>query len=281
MGRKLLDRNTPALLNLREHRWFGWGGASDNLWAQTMLPILNPDEMAHDAESLKAAIGSGPYRESYGTLFGDIQDQPAETVLVNIAKTLAAYQETITTGRTSFDSFRDALESGDSKKASGYPQAAQRGLKLFLGKGRCGFCHTGPNFTNGEFHDAAVPYFLGPGQVDGGRHTGLQTLLKSPYTLDGKFSDDPEKTGAWAVRSVVPTHANFGTFRVPSLRRVAHTAPYMHDGSLPDLGAVVDHYDQINTERLHADGEQLLRPLGLNDQEKADLIAFLKSLSDD
>ena len=70
-------------------------------------------------------------------------------------------------------------------------------------------------------------------------------------------------------------------FRVPSLRGLSRTAPYMHNGSLADLDAVVDHYSQINTERLHADGEAILVPLDLNDQQTRDLITFLKSLSDD
>ena len=281
MGRKLLDRNTPALLNLRQHRWFGWGGSSDNLWAQSMLPILHPDEMGHDANSLKTAIINGSHARDYKTLFGDAASQPAQTVLVNVGKTLAAFQETLTTGKTSFDRFRDALEIGDLKTASAYPEPAQRGLKLFLGEARCAFCHSGANFTNGEFHDAGVPYFLGPGEVDGGRHVGLRVLLKSPFSLDGKYNDDPQKSGAWAVRSVIPTHVDFGTFRVPSLRGVAKTAPYMHDGSLPDLTAVITHYNQINIERLHADGEQILRPIGLDDQETKDLVSFLQSLSDD
>ncbi|MEP0942412.1 MAG: cytochrome c peroxidase [Rhizobiaceae bacterium] len=280
LGRKLLDRNTPALLNLSAHRWFGWGGSSDNLWGQTILPIVNPDEMAHDSESLKSAILKSQYASSYEQIFGSLQHQPSQTVLVNIAKTLAAYQETLTTGKTSFDRFRDSLARGDMKGASSYPGAAQRGLQIFIGKGRCSFCHSGANFTNGEFHDAAVPYFLGPGRVDAGRHAGLKTLLQSPYTLDGVYNDDPLKTGAWAVRTVKTTHADFGIFRVPSLRGVAHTSPYMHDGSLPDLKAVVEHYNTINTERLHADGEQILRPLKLSGREKDDLIAFLESLSD-
>jgi cytochrome c peroxidase len=279
MGRKLLDRNTPALLNLQRHRWFGWGGSSDNLWAQTILPILNPDEMSHDADSLKSAITQSQHSSAYQQIFGTLADQPSETVLVNIAKALAAYQETLTTGKTAFDHFRDALEQGDPSPITSYPESAQRGLKIFLGRGNCSFCHSGPNFTNSEFHDAAVPYFLGPGLVDGGRHAGLKVLFKSPYTLDGGYNDDPDKSGAWAVRNVRTSHADFGTFRVPSLRGVARTEPYMHDGSLPDLRSVVEHCNTINTERLHADGEQILRPLGLNDQEVDDLIAFLNSLS--
>ncbi|WP_419914461.1 cytochrome-c peroxidase [Hoeflea sp.] len=263
------------------HRWFGWAGDSDNLWAQSLLPILNPDEFAQDAESLKSMMADGRYADTYAELFGSPSGQTPETVLVNIAKALAAYQETLITGTTSFDRFRDALERSDMELAADYPPSAQRGLQIFLGKGRCAFCHTGPAFTNGEFHDAGVPYFVEPGRVDPGRHGGLQVLRESPFTLDGAFTDDPGKKGAWAVRNVRRTHTDFGTFRVPSLRGVSRTAPYMHDGSLPDLTAVVDHYNNIDLERLHADGEAILMPLGLTDAEVDDLVAFLNSLSDD
>ncbi|MEO0831259.1 MAG: cytochrome-c peroxidase, partial [Pseudomonadota bacterium] len=111
------------------------------------------------------------------------------------------------------------------------------------------------------------------------RFAGLQALLSSPYTLDGAWSDDPEKRGAWAVQNVRQTHGDFGTFRTPSLRGVAETAPYMHDGSLEDLNAVVRHYSEIDLERLHADGEAILVPLELTEAETQDLVAFLETLS--
>lgn len=281
MGSVELDRNTPGLRNARLHRWFGWAGDSDSLWGQSILPILNPKELDQDAVGLKARIADGFYREDYADVFGDPEGQSPETVLVNVAKALAAYQETLMTGTTSFDRFRDALERGDLALAADYPESAQRGLQIFLGAGRCAFCHTGPAFTNGEFHDAGVPYFLEQGRVDPGRHGGLNVLLDSPYTLAGEHSDDPDQAGAWAVRNVRRTHADFGTFRVPSLRGVARTAPYMHNGSLADLHAVVAHYNQIDLERLHADGEAILRPLNLSDTEVDDLVSFLRSLSDD
>lgn len=281
VGKKLLDRNTPSLVNLRSHRWFGWAGATDNIWAQTIDPILNVDEMGHSAESLKTAIAASTYSETYGAMFGDISAHAPEDVLVNISKTLAAYQETLVTGQTSFDRFRDALETGDMATAGEYSASAQRGLQLFLGRGNCAFCHSGPAFTNGEFHDAGVPYFITETRVDEGRFGGLKAIKQSPYTLDGDYSDDPEKSGAWAVNQVRFQHSDFGTFRVPGLRGALHSAPYMHNGSLSDLAAVVDHYDAINMERLHVDGEAILQPLGLNEQEKNDLIAFLESLSDD
>ncbi|MEP2979108.1 MAG: cytochrome c peroxidase [Lentilitoribacter sp.] len=281
VGKKILDRNTPSLMNLRSHRWFGWAGGSDNIWAQSIDPILNADEMGHDRNSLKEAITSSSNLSAYDDLFGPIAQHDGNEVLVNISKALAAYQETLVTGQTSFDRFRNALEAGDFKAASKYPASAQRGLKLFLGRGNCAFCHSGPAFTNGEFHDAGVPYFISETRVDEGRYGGLKALKQSPYTLAGEFSDDPAKSGAWAVNQVRFQHSDFGTFRVPGLRGALHSAPYMHNGSLSDLATVVDHYDMINMERLHVDGEAILQPLGLSDPEKEDLVTFLKSLSDD
>lgn len=281
MGRIRLDRNTPSLWNTGGHRWYGWSGDTDNLWAQNLTPLLSPDEMAHDPVSLQSALASAPYALQYTAVFGPPEDEAPKETSVNVAKALAAYLETLRTGRTSFDRFVAALDRGDIATAVEYPEAAQRGLRIFLGEGQCTFCHSGPAFTNGEFHDAGVPYFLDGGGVDAGRHAGLQALRQSPFTLAGDYSDDPDKSGAWAVKNVRFSHADFGTFRVPSLRRVAHTAPYMHDGSLSDLRAVLDHYNQIDIERLHSDGESILRPLNLSEDDLDDLERFLETLSDD
>ncbi|WP_170332035.1 cytochrome-c peroxidase [Ruegeria arenilitoris] len=279
LGRVLLDRNSPSLRNLTGLRWYGWGGKSDNLWAASLHPIIEEQEMAHSKESLKSAIFESAYIDDFEAIFGGIQNQEPELVLVNTAKTISAYLETLTTDRTQFDDFRDALEQRNLAAASNYPEAAQRGLQLFLGRGNCVFCHNGPRFSNNEFHDAGVPYFLNETEVDEGRFRGLNLLLSSPYTLDGVWNDDPDKQGAWAVRSVRRSHSDFGTFRTPSLRGVAETAPYMHDGSLVDLEAVIRHYSEIDTERLHADGEAVIAELNLSEQEIADLVAFLGTLS--
>ncbi|MEO1495072.1 MAG: hypothetical protein AAFV19_23255, partial [Pseudomonadota bacterium] len=208
------------------------------------------------------------------------ESQPLETA-VNVSKALAAYIETLTTGRTSFDRFRDAVARGDMEAAAEYPLAAHRGLQIFLGQGRCVFCHSGPAFTNGEFHDAGVPYFLDKGGVDPGRFQGIKLLKQSEFTLAGAYNDDPAKSGAWAVENVRFQHSNFGIFRVPTLRRTALTAPYMHDGSLPQLADVLEHYNNIDMERLHADGEAILQPLELDDKDISDLLTFLQTLSDD
>ena len=201
-------------------------------------------------------------------------------MLVNVAKALAAFQETITTGRTPFDDFRDALERGDRQAMARYPAAAQRGLKIFVGKGQCSACHFGPNFTNGEFDDVGVPYFAERGRVDQGRHGGIAALRASPFNLLGAFNDDPQRATAEPTRHVEPQHRNWGEFRVPSLRNVANTAPYMHNGSLATLEAVVRHYSEVDIERLHGDdGARLVRPLRLSPREASDLVAFLETLS--
>lgn len=280
-GRETQDRNTIALANPGLNRWFGWDGGADNLWAQTIVPILRPSEMGMTPDSVKAVAHDPLIRDQYAALFGDPGAQPATDVLVNMAKALAAYQETLVTGPTGFDRFRDALAAGDMDLAATYPAAAQRGLALFLGRGNCSFCHSGPLFSNGEFHDAGVPYFLDDDGVDTGRHGGIEALRASPFTLDGLYSDDPEKAGEWAVRQLRSQHSDFGIFRVPGLRNVARTFPYMHNGSLSDLAAVVTHYSEIDLERLHADGEAILSPLNLTASEASDLVAFLHTLTSD
>lgn len=278
-GTRTLDRNTSALYNLRHNRWFGWAGQNDNLWAQSLAPISHPEEMQLSDQGLKRSLASSDFKSDYELLFGLLGDDDPQQVLVSVGKLLAAYLETLETGRTAFDEFRDALELGDLETAAVYPAAAQRGLSLFVGRGGCNLCHSGPLFSNGEFHDAGVPYFIEPGRVDSGRHGGITALRASPYTLDGVFSDDPKKSGAWAVQNVITQHSNFGTFRVPSLRSVAETAPYMHNGSLSSLDGVAEHYSKIDMERLHADGEALLKPLNLNEEQINDLVQFLKTLS--
>jgi len=275
------DRNTIGLANVRLQRWFGWDGAGDSLWAQSLRPLSDPREMGSDFVQVAAAVrADAGLRRRYRATFGAPPSSTDEAVAVNVGKALAAYQETLVSGRTSFDDFRDALARGDRAAAARYPAAARRGLAIFVGKGRCNVCHLGPNFTNGEFHDVGIPFFAGPGRVDPGRHEGIRRVQASRYNLLGPFSDDPTARTATATRYVAAEHRNFGEFRVPSLRNVARTAPYMHNGSLATLREVVRHYSEIDEERLHADGERILQPLHLSEAEIDDVVAFLDSLTE-
>lgn len=281
LGRTELDRNTPSLLNVRLNRWFGWDGAGDSLWAQSVRPITDRREMDSSAAQVAALLREDPeYACRYRRLFGEPRDAPDEAMLVAAAKALAAFQETLISGRSDFDEFRDALARGDRVAAARYPLAAQRGLRLFVGRGACNVCHLGAAFTNGEFHDIGMPFFLRQGGVDPGRHGGIRQLQASPLNLLGRHSDDGTGAVAIKTRHVALEHRNFGEFKVPGLRTVALTAPYMHDGRISTLAQVVRHYSELDLDRLHADGEAILKPLRLSREESEDLVAFLESLSE-
>ena len=274
-GLQEVDRNTPSVLNARFYRWYGWDGSHDSLWAQSVRPLLDAREMNASAAHVAGAVRK-LFSTEYKAAFGHPVPKDDEAVLVDVGKALAAFQETLVSARTPFDEFRDALEKNI---ASDYPAAAQRGLEIFIGKGNCSVCHFGPHFTNGEFADTGVPFFAGRGRVDAGRHEGIKRLKANPHNLLGRYNDDAARSTATGTKHVELQHRNFGEFRVPGLRNVARTAPYMHNGSLATLRDVVRHYSELNEDRLHADGERVLKPLKLAEQEIEDLVAFLESLS--
>jgi cytochrome c peroxidase len=279
-GRVALERNTPSLLDVRLRRWFGWDGGHDNLWATSLRPILDPRELAASPATVASLLrGDARLASCYARAFRrDAAGVADEALAIDTAKALAAFQETIDSPRTPFDDFRDALDRGDRDAAARLPIAAQRGVRLFVGKGNCAFCHLGPAFTNGEFHSIGIPFFTATG-ADGGRHAGIRNLQASKLTLLGPWNDAPDLAPGTATRHVDPQHRNFGEVRVPGLRDVARTAPYMHDGSLASLREVVKHYSDLDPDRLHSDGEAILVPLKLNDAEIDDLVAFLEALS--
>lgn len=280
-GLERLDRNTQSLFNVSGNRWFGWDGRNDSLWAHSIGPMLDKREMGATPEKIASTLRHGRnLRQRYQEVFGvSPKDRDPLDLVVDVAKSMAAFQETITSGRTAFDVFRDALARKDFKTARGFPASAQRGAALFVGRGKCNLCHIGARFTSDEFDDAGVPYFTGPGRVDRGRFAGINKLRASLFNQLGRYNDAPERASGWATAQVAQTHRTFGQFKVPSLRQLTQTAPYMHNGSLKTLRDVVDHYSNINLERIHSDATPILAPLNLTEQESEDLVAFLKSLS--
>lgn len=275
-------RNTPGLLNVRHQRWFGWDGGNDSLWAASLRPIVDPREMGGNSARVARTLRGGSGLDChYRLAFGKPPHASDPELLVNVAKTIAAWQETLVSPATPFDRFRDALQRKDATAAASYPVAAQRGLRLFLGRGQCATCHAGPLFTNGEFGDIGMPFFIEPDAVDPGRQAGIKRLLANPYNLLGRYNDDATLGNAKGTIFLRPEHRNFGEFKVPTLRNLTLTAPYMHNGSLATLREVVRHYSELDEDRLHADGERILKPLKLSEGETSDLVAFLESLSPD
>jgi len=258
-------RNTPSLLNVRLQHWFGWDGANDSLWSQSIRPMLDAREMRADAAHVARALRDDETLKGlYAQAFGSAPPADDELALVDVGKALAAYQETLISERTPFDAHRDALMRGDGPAAASYPVAAQRGLRLFIGRGECIACHAGPSFSDGEFHRSRIASTLHDGAPDGGRALGLQKLLTSPYARNGRFDD---AVGP-APRPASQT-AEAGAFRTPALREVGTTAPYMHDGSIATL---------CDALRPHAALEG--RPVpALTLAERRDIVAFLRTLS--
>ena len=157
----------------------------------------------------------------------------------NLAQALASFERTVLAG----DSAYDRYAAGNPTALS--PKAAE-GMKLFEGKANCRLCHQGDTFSDGLFHNLGVGW-------------------------NGSGFDDEGRKG---VTGIVKDR---GAFKTPTLRQVAQTAPYMHDGSLPSLEGVVDFYDRGGKSNPHLD--RLIQPLRLTPQEKEALVEFMRSLS--
>ena len=260
---------------MRYNRWFGWDGAGDSLWAQSVRPISEPREMGGSQAQVAALLRGDPELSCrYEKVYGEPPPASDEAVLAGIGKALAAFQETLVTGRSPFDDFRDALEKGDRAAAARYPPAARRGLRIFAGKGGCSSCHAGPAFSDGAFHDTGVPVVTSGGGPDPGRGGGIRKLLANPFNLLGPYNDEPRPDGQAGTSAAKTLHVsleprNFGEFRVPGLRNVALSAPYMHNGSLAPLAEVVRRHPARDPARPR-----------LGAQESADLVAFLESLTE-
>jgi cytochrome c peroxidase len=277
VGIAKVDRNAPSVVNVRYHHWFGWDGAHDSVWAQSINPMLDPRELGMNAASVaKLLRGDKDLSCRYRKTFGAAPAADDEKILVDAAKALAAFQETLVSGPTAFDDFREALARGDAQAMARYPESAQRGLKIFIGKGACDTCHVGPAFTNGEFYATGVAQK----DADSGRYEGVKKLLGDRMNLLGPNNDDPKRSTAVGTRQISLEPSELGEFKVPSLRNLESTMPYMHNGSLATLRDVVKHFSEISPDRPHSDGEQTLKPLHLTDGETADLVAFLQTLSD-
>ena len=156
----------------------------------------------------------------------------------SLSYALATYVRTILAGASGYDRY----EAGDTTALS---SREQQGLRLFRGRARCTRCHSGSNLTDEDFHNTGV--FWGRQPYDPGRVV---------------VTSAPEDTGK---------------FKTPTLREIARTPPYMHDGSLATLEDVVDFYTDGGRQNPYLDRE--LRPLRLTEDEKAALVAFLRSLT--
>jgi len=241
---QLGSRRAPTVVNAAYNTLQFWDGRAPSLEKQAEGPLTNPVEMANTLEGVVNYVQSDPkYRALFARAWGT-----KEITIDLVTRSIGSFERTVVIGNSPFDRF---YYRGDKKALS---PAAQRGLKLFLNqkKGNCSVCHViGKRyalFTDNKFHNVGV---------------GADT--------SGNFED---------VGRYVQTKSasDMGAFKTPTLRNIAKTAPYMHDGSLATLKDVVDHYVGGGTSNPHLDKEiHALAFLTFN--ERADLKAFLESLT--
>lgn len=266
-----LKRNAPTLLNAGLPRTLFHDGRSPSLEHQVWGPLLARDEMGNGtrAAAVRRVARISGYRQQFRRAFPGRGLTPD-----TLAAALAAYERSLVAADSPFDRFRYGGEP------AALTPAALRGVVLFEGRAGCASCHRierdHASFTDHEFHDTGVSALararrhqghtvqLAPGQFTTLSHEDVVAAFGDDSADDGR----KEHTGRLEDRD---------RFKTPSLRNVALTAPYMHDGSLATLEAVVDHYAGGGSGRPGQDPR--IRPLGLTPAEKADLVAFLHALT--
>lgn len=268
IGERLGTRNAPSLLNVAYNTSQFWEGRDPTLESQALRPLTNPREMGmpDDAAVLHVIAQDPNYVEAFKHAFG--ASEVSQVRIEQVAQALAAYERTLRAGDSAFDRY---AFGGDKTALSA---SAVRGLTLFTGTARCSTCHTIERdhalLTDNQFHALSV----GMERISGHLAqltTELATQKQKGVPLDQIIlsNDDFAELGRFVV-SLDPK--DIGKFRTPSLRNVAKTGPYMHDGGVPTLLQAVDY------EVYYRSNEQG-RPLLLTPMERQDLIAFLEALT--
>jgi len=260
---QLHPRSSMSLLNVAYARYLTWANPTlTSLEDQVLIPMLGeaPVELGlkgRQQQFLDVLRNDRIYQALFTSAFPGESDP---YTLGNVTKAIAAFERTIVSMRSPYDRYR---WEGDATAIS---DAAKRGELLFFSgeRGGCFQCHGGWNFSGIVRFDGAEPV----GRGDDGSHRFFNT---------GVSAYEPPNRGL-AEQTGRPE--DIGKFRPPSLRNVAVTAPYMHDGSIATLEAVIDHY-AAGGKLAHPNKSRILRPFHLTSNERSDLVEFLKSLTDD
>lgn len=264
-------RNTPSLYNVGYARWLFHDGRENNLEQQAWGPLLAHNEMgnASIAQVVDKLKASAPYRALFAKAFG--KGPGMET----IGQALASYQRALNSADSAFDRWYYG------KQAAALSSEAQRGFALFTGKAGCSQCHQIGRqyalFSDQQRHNTGIGYATAMRPTDERQHLQLAPGMfvdVEPAALQGLNRTAANDLGYYEITQ---NPADRWAYKTPSLRNVALTAPYMHDGTLTTLTEVLRFYNQggVANENL----SPLIRPLGLSEQDIADVVAFLSSLT--
>jgi cytochrome c peroxidase len=271
-------RNAPTVVNSAYFQSAFWDGRSPDLEDQALHPFVNPVEMGlKDHQPILQIVRTDPqYVDAFKKVFGKSGEQ---VTMKEVTQAIAAFERTIVAGDSPFDRWR----FGGDEKAMG-PEAI-RGFEVFIGQGRCVSCHvveqTQALFTDNRFHNIGVG--INQIQEDVPRLAGKFLKAKAAgIDVDIAVLTD-KKTSELGRFAVTDRLDDLGAFKTPTLRNIAVTAPYMHDGSLKTLKETVVHY---NNGGVTKEGDRVndflsggIRPLNLSDQQIDDLVAFMEALT--
>lgn len=271
-------RNAPTVVNSAYMKTLFWDGRSPSLEDQALHPFVNPVEMGlKDHQPILDIVRSDPeYSKAFKGIFGKSGDG---VTMTEVTQAIAAFERTQISGDSPFDRYFFAGEEG------GLTPAQKRGFDLFVNKGRCVSCHvieqTQALFTDNRFHNIGV----GINDIQQDVPKLASEFLKAEATaseVDVEVLTD-KRTSELGRFAISRDLDDLGSFKTPTLRNVAVTAPYMHDGSLETLDEVVIHY---NNGGVTAEGDPVndflsggIRPLNLTDEEMDDLVAFMEALT--
>ena len=242
------QRNAPSLINVAyQHTGLFWDGKVVTLEEQALIPIISTHEMGNNLENVEQVLNAN---KDYVALFQEAFPKEAASPINRslVAKALAQYQRTLLSKN---DSRYDRAERGEITLT----ESEKRGKAIFfdesetLPNGECAHCHLPPLFTD-------------------------QTFMNNGLEVVGALEEYTDKGRG----GVTGQRYDLGRFKVPSLRNVALTAPYMHNGSLKNLEEVVSHYNSGGHFAENVDPK--IRKLHLTDRDQQDLVNFLKTLTD-
>ncbi|MHC4062978.1 MAG: cytochrome-c peroxidase [Planctomycetota bacterium] len=271
-------RNAPTVVNAVYFETMFWDGRSPSLEDQALHPFLNPVEMGlEDHQPILDIARSDPeYVKAFKAVFGTTGD---EITMTEVTQAIAAFERTQVSGNSPFDRWYFGGEE------DALTEAQKSGFDLFVNKGRCVSCHvveqTQALFTDNRFHNIGV----GINDIQDDVPELAGEFLKAKVTLsevDVKVLTD-KRTSELGRFAVTRDFDDLGAFKTSTLRNIAVTAPYMHDGSLATLEDVIEHYDHGGVTN---EGDPVndflsggIRPLDLTDEEIEDLVAFMEALT--
>jgi cytochrome c peroxidase len=245
-------RNAPTLINVAFQKYLFFDGRALTLEDQALFPMMSAFEMNRNLDFVEEVIRSVPeYVDAFQKVFG------GEPSRGRIAMAIASFERTIISANTPLDRYL----RGDKKALS---EAAKKGLVIFMGKGRCGECHYGVNLCDDNFHSLNVPE--NPDQQSDSRIAITRRYVAKIFHYEGyrNLAEDP---GRYLITK---DKKDWKAFKTPTLREIAKTAPYMHNGIFQTLDDVIDFFDMGGGK-----GNTVVKPLGLSNEEKNYLKTFL------